>query len=720
MKTLGSTCRRILTGSLALLALAAVPSAAQTTDEAVQAAMAAGARARVIMQYATVDERDAAFNRLLDLGAAVRVADTESGPALVVLGGAATFGAEIASAKQVSLDARVGARALQTPARASTTAALRAKRILNWRNRIGAADNGGVAVAVIDSGFKAHPDLPLSRLRHYKDFVSNSTTPVDGCGHGTHVAGIVAGSGASSGGEYAGIAPNVELVVLRVLDGSCVGNTSDVIDALEWVGRNHRTYNIKVVNLSLGHDVLESIFTDPLVHAVERLSRKGIAVVTAAGNKGFEVDAQGNAVLGADGNPKRVHGGVGVPCNAPSSICVGSLNTLEGDSNFDHVAFSSSAGPTRFDLLAKPDLVAPGVKIVSLAAADSRLFNEFPELQVPGNPGYFTLSGTSMASPAVAAAAALIFEANRGLSANAVKLSLQFTSRLLVDGDGNATADVLTQGAGALNLRGAITLATNIKQHSRFGSNWLRRSMVASNTDATGRTINWSRRIIYGDRFMNPRYAGIHLVRWEDDFAWGFDAIDDNVVWGNGDDNVVWGNGDDNVVWGNGDDNVVWGNGDDNVVWGNAEDDNVVWGNDEADNVVWGNSDDNVVWGNSDDNVVWGNEDDNVVWGNGDADNVVWGNALVRGQWAASLISTFWDDNVVWGNVSLANEDNVVWGNDDDNVVWGNCSETNQDDNVVWGNGDDNVVWGNCDNVVWGNDDDNVVWGNSVLTGSGR
>ena len=152
-----------------------------------------------------------------------------------------------------------------------------------------------------------------------------------------------------------------------MLGDDCSGNTSDVIDALEWVARNHETYKIKVVNISLGHAVLESIFTDPLVQAVERLSRKGIAVVTAAGNKGDQP---------ATGDPG--YGGVGVPCNAPSAICVGSLDTQgTPDLSDDRVSDSSSRGPTRFDLLAKPDLVAPGVNIVSLAARGSRLFNEF-------------------------------------------------------------------------------------------------------------------------------------------------------------------------------------------------------------------------------------------------------------------------------------------------------------------------------------------------------
>ena len=168
--------------------------------------------------------------------------------------------------------------------------------------------------------------------------------------------------------------------------------------------RTTSRYKIKVVNLSLGHAVFESIFTDPLVQAVERLSRKGILVVTAAGNMGI------NPATGKPG-----YGGVGVPCNAPSSLCVGSLDTndTDGARRRQGRAESSSRGPTRFDLLAKPDLVAPGVKIVSLSSPGSKLFKENPHLRVfgatqTGTPAaYFTLSGTSMASPMAAGAAAL-------------------------------------------------------------------------------------------------------------------------------------------------------------------------------------------------------------------------------------------------------------------------------------------------------------------------
>lgn len=395
----------------------------------------------------------------------------------------------------------------------------------------------GIAVAIIDSGIQPHPDLPLSRIRAFEDFVSGSPTPVDGCGHGTHVAGIIAGDGRSSDGAYAGIAPTVDIVALRVLDDDCSGNTSDVIDALEWIGRNHDLYRIKVVNLSLGHAVLESIFTDPLVQAVERLARKGVAVVTAAGNRGL------NPATGRAG-----YGGAGVPCNAPSAICVGSLDTHGSiPLDDDRVSDTSARGPTRFDLLAKPDLVAPGVNIVSLSAKGSRLFNEFEEYRVSGSSGephYFVLSGTSMASPVVAAAAALLLQTNQVLSTNTLKLALQFTARLV------PPSDVLTQGAGALNIPGAVLFAGAINPEAPRGTNWIRHRLTAANVDAFGQFIAWGQRIVYGDRFVRPRYAQIHLFRWDDDIVWAYDSIADNIVWGN-ESGVIWGNEEnaDDIVW---------------------------------------------------------------------------------------------------------------------------------------------------------------------------
>jgi serine protease AprX len=407
----------------------------------------------------------------------------------------------------------------------------------------------GIAVAIIDSGVQPHADLPLTRIRAFKDFISGSPVPIDTCGHGTHVAGIIAGNGRGSRGAYAGIAPGVAIVALRVLGDDCSGKTSAVIEALEWIGRHHIAHRIKVVNLSLGHSVLESIHTDPLVQSVERLSRKGIAVVTASGNKGI------NAATG-----RAAFGGAGAPCNAPSAICVGSLDTL-GSSQLDddRVPESSARGPTRFDLLAKPDLVAPGVNIVSLAAPGSRLFAQFPGNRVAGadgEPRYFVLSGTSMAAPSVAAAAALLLEVNQGLSVNALKLALQFTARIL------SQTDVLAQGAGALNIAGAVKLADAIDAAAPRGRNWIRHRITAANVDAFGQFIRWGQRIVYGDRFMSPRYAQVHLRRWDDDVVWAYDAIAGDIAWDNAeDDNIVWGNDESDEI------NIVWDHGELREAW---------------------------------------------------------------------------------------------------------------------------------------------------------
>lgn len=618
--------------------LLASPAAA--ADEAVREAVASGRTARVIMQFANAAERDAAFSRLLDRGAAVRAAETEVGPVLIVHGSAAVLSSEFERAARVSLDASVTVNAARPQARANWVRPTRApyRPVDAARSRL--------AVAIIDSGIQPHADLPASRIRYFKDFVSGSARPIDRCGHGTHVAGIVAGSGFTSNGAYAGIAPNVDLVALRVLGNDCSGNTSDVIDALEWVGRYHEIYHIRIVNLSLGHAVLESIFTDPLVQAVERLSRKGVVVVTAAGNKGIN---------SATGNPG--YGGAGVPCNAPSTICVGALDTQSSAANQDdRVSASSSRGPTRFDLLAKPDLVAPGVDIVSLAAPDSRLYREYPQLRVMGGDGriqYFRLSGTSMAAPAVAGTAALLLQRNAALTANTIKLVLQFTARLV------PLTDVLTQGAGAMNVGGALALAGAIDAAAPRGAPWLRGPLTAANQDAYGQSIVWGQRIIYGDRFMRPRYAQVHLFRWDDDIVWAYDAVADNIVW-RIDDPIVWGN-DDRIVWGN-EDYITWET-DDTIAWGNVEDYNIVWGNSETDNGVWGVPD----------NVPWGH-DDNIAWGNSADDNIVWGDRHLREVWASNVVWGFWDDGSVWGNVTRDDRGNIVWGNAADHLVSGDAA----------------------------------------------
>ena len=176
----------------------------------------------------------------------------------------------------------------------------------------------GVRVAIIDSGLEEGPEF-ADRIDGFYDFTHDggkSTVPSDGYGHGTHVAGLIAGNGVLSDQRYRGVAPKARLVVLKVLDENGQGYTSDVIDAIEFVTRYKSRLGIDIINLSLGHPILEPAATDPLVQAVEAAVRAGIVVVAAAGNVG---------VSPSTGEPG--YAGILSPGNAPSAITVGSART---------------------------------------------------------------------------------------------------------------------------------------------------------------------------------------------------------------------------------------------------------------------------------------------------------------------------------------------------------------------------------------------------------
>ena len=218
-------------------------------------------------------------------------------------------------------------------------------------------------------------------------------------------------------------------------DGS--GATSDVIAGMEWAIANRARYNIRVINLSLGHPVTEPSVTDPLCEEVEKATTLGIVVVAAAGNSGKA--ATGQTVLGS----------IASPGNSPFALTVGALNTWQtpGRSD-DSVTTYSSRGPTRYELAVKPDVVAPGNKIVSLEASRSYLSTNFSALHVAGSGtnAYMKMSGTSMATPMVSGAVALLLQANPSLTPAQVKLALQSGATYLPD-DG-----LMAGGAGSVNF----------------------------------------------------------------------------------------------------------------------------------------------------------------------------------------------------------------------------------------------------------------------------
>ena len=262
----------------------------------------------------------------------------------------------------------------------------------------------GVGIAVLDSGVLPTADLtvPRNRVVARVDLVGDGAGSLDPGGHGTHVAGIIAGNGYDSrdnaAGAFRGIAPEAQIVDVRVIDGKGASNLSTVIRGIQWVLQNKRAYNIRIINLSLGRPVGDGYTyrSDPLVAALEIAWFAGIVVVVPAGNGG------------PDG------GTINSPGTGPLFLTVGALDdagTVEaGD---DVVPSFSGRGPTP-DGIAKPDLVAPGRRIISLRSPGSYLDQAHPERVVTTSTGstYFRLTGTSMAAPVVSGVAALLLEKN--------------------------------------------------------------------------------------------------------------------------------------------------------------------------------------------------------------------------------------------------------------------------------------------------------------------
>src|SRR5579884_1019268 len=335
-------------------------------------------------------------------------------------------------------------------------------------------DGSGVTVAVVDSGITggnldlSNPSSGASRVIGGVSFVPNQDYGGDSCGHGTHIAGIIAGNGANSTGPrffhtFYGIAPNANLVDVRVLDKHGQGSVSTVISGIQWVVDNAAAYNIRVLNLSLGHPVGDHYYNDPLCQACEAAWKAGIVVVCAAGNNGRQNTTQ-TAGLPNEGWGT-AYGSIQSPGNDPFVITVGATKNMDGSRADDRIATYSSRGPTRLDFILKPDIVAPGNKVISLYAGSTYLSTNVSSNAIPWSSycyknltgesqRYYVLSGTSMAVPLVAGAAALLLQANSSLSPDTVKARLMFSADKLNFPDG--TTDACTFGAGYLNIPAAL------------------------------------------------------------------------------------------------------------------------------------------------------------------------------------------------------------------------------------------------------------------------
>jgi serine protease AprX len=301
----------------------------------------------------------------------------------------------------------------------------------------------GVTVAVIDTGIDNLPDF-AGRLIGGVDLTGENNPFQDDYGHGTFVAGLIAGDGASSGGQYEGEAPGANLVSIKVAGANGMTDLVRLILGLQWAVTNRLTYNIRVLNMSLGFQPSESTAVNPLDQAVEAAWNSGIAVVASAGNAGP-----------SDGT-------ILSPGDDPLVITVGALDDMAQPAVADdEMTNFSSVGPTSPDGWVKPDLVTSGRSVVSLAAPGSTVYDESPSARIGS--GNFAGSGTSFSSAITSGAAALVLAANPTLTPDELK------ARLLGTTSPGPVGNPFVDGHGALNAYAAAAAGPMNLSQSAFG-----------------------------------------------------------------------------------------------------------------------------------------------------------------------------------------------------------------------------------------------------------
>lgn len=276
----------------------------------------------------------------------------------------------------------------------------------------------GINTAVLDTGIAPHRDL-ISNIIYFHDVVNFKLSPYDDNSHGTHVSGIIGSSGISSK-KYIGIAPDSGIIGVKVLDKSGHGNPETIIKGIEWILKNKEKYNIKIVNISIGTRVYScSDESSSLVQAVDHMWDSGLTVLVSAGNNGPDYHT------------------ITTPGISRKVITVGSCqwnNTKSRDSR----ALFSGKGPTLCNIM-KPDIVAPGDNITSCGT----------------NNTYTTKSGTSMSTPVVSGAAALLYSHYSGISNSGFKNLLHLSAK-------DIGLDRFTQGYGRLDIEKLFILANPV------------------------------------------------------------------------------------------------------------------------------------------------------------------------------------------------------------------------------------------------------------------
>lgn len=265
----------------------------------------------------------------------------------------------------------------------------RVKRVVHAKSVYRKGYTGkGVRIALLDTGTFSHRDLG-NRIIFFKDYVKNANASYDDNGHGTHIAGILCGNSRRSEQYFSGMAPEAELLVFKILDKNGNGSTDKALSALDWIIQNHKAWNIKLLNFSMGYlPNANPVLQKTLINELEQLWEEGVTIVTAAGNNGPKENT------------------ITVPGVSRKLITVGSSD----DFHSSGVSFGGR-GPTACCIV-KPEILAPGTDILSLSNKEGQ---------------YERKSGTSMSAPIVCGALALALEKNPHLKPVEIKLLLYDT-----------------------------------------------------------------------------------------------------------------------------------------------------------------------------------------------------------------------------------------------------------------------------------------------------
>lgn len=271
------------------------------------------------------------------------------------------------------------------------------------------------SIVILDSGIVRHPDL-VSNIITFYDIPNHQSVPYDDYGHGTHIAGIICGTGKLSGGKYEGIMPSAKIIVLKILDKNGDGKIEHMLDAFKWIQDNSRRYNIKIVNISIGMEQhVSGINKERMQRAIAKLYQQDILVITAAGN---------------NGPAPRTLSGIG---ESEDVIAVGCYDYGYRGRNGKSCEEYSGRGPSKYSLK-KPDLVAPGTEIISCS-------NGYRQGR---KKAYCAKSGTSMSTAIVTGAAAMLL-ADRNYHSGELKQRLRSAAMDLHEPWNQ-------QGWGALNI----------------------------------------------------------------------------------------------------------------------------------------------------------------------------------------------------------------------------------------------------------------------------